>query len=57
MMVTLTLMHAVGFKMPVTINFDVEFEGLRLCTQEDPRSPWSDLTVKAQTSLDLDHYW
>lgn len=56
MMVTLTLMHAVGFKMPVTINFDVEFEGLRLCTQEDPRSPWSDLTVKAQTSLDLDHY-
>lgn len=57
MMVTLTLMHVVGFKMPVNIIFDVEFEGLRLCTREGLRSSWPDLTVKAQTSLGLDHYW
>ena len=56
MMVTLTLMHVVGFKMPVNMIFDVEFEGLRLRIWEDLRSSWPDLTVKAQTLLGLDHY-
>jgi len=56
MMVALTLMHVVGFKMPVNIIFDVEFEGFRLCSREDLRSSWPDFTVKAQTLLGLDHY-
>lgn len=46
MMVALTLMHVVGFKMPVNMTFDVELEGLRLCTREDLCSSWPDLTVK-----------
>lgn len=47
-MVTLALMHVVGFKMPLNMLFDVEVEGLRLCTREDLGSSWSELTVKAQ---------
>lgn len=53
MIVTLTLMHVMGFKMPVNMIFDVEFESFRLCTREC--SSWPDLTVKGQT-LSLDHY-
>lgn len=56
MIVTLTLMHVVGFKMPLNKIFDVEFEGLRLFTQEDLRSSWPGLTVKAEILLGLDHY-
>lgn len=54
-MVALTLMHVVGFKMPVNVIFGVEFEGLWLCAQKGPGSSLPDLAVKIKISMSSGH--
>lgn len=56
MMVTLALMHVVGFKMPVNMIFDVEVEGFRLCSMGDLDSSWLELPVKVQVWIITDHF-